>query len=122
MALEHEVKFVLHLELGESYIYGTAFTSGNLYSINIQQASNNLIVLPSDFTNIKESREALVSFELSGHSDTNKIFIRSEIKVGLGDLIEVYMSQDTDLFILSNQLPVEMTLDSIVHIDVTKLD
>jgi hypothetical protein len=122
MALEQEIKFVLNLELGESYIYGTAFTSDNSYSINIQQASNNLVVLPSDFTNIKESSEALVSFELSGHSDTNKIFIRSEVKVGLGDLIEVYMSQDTDLFILSNQLPVEMTLHNTVHIDVTKLD
>ena len=110
MALEHERKFVLNLELGESYIYGTAFTSDNSYSINIQQASNNLIVLPSDFINIKESREALVSFELSGHSDTNKIFVRSEVKIGRGDLIEVYMSQDTDLFILSNHLPVKMTL------------
>ena len=96
--------------MGESYLYGTAFMSDNSYSINIQQASNNLIVLPSDFTNIKESREALVSFGLLGDSDTNKIFVRSEVKVGRGDLIEVYMSQDTDLFILSNQLPVEMTL------------
>jgi hypothetical protein len=112
MALEQESKFVLNLELSESYIYGTAFTSDNSYSINIQQASNNLIVLPSDFTNIKESREALLSFRLSGHSDTNKIFVRSEVKVGRGDLVEVYMSQDTDLFTLSNHLPVEMTLNT----------
>lgn len=112
MALEQESKCVLNLELGESYIYGTAFTSDNSYSINIQQASNNLIVLPSDFTNIKESREALLSFRLSGHSDTNKIFVRSEVKVGRGDLVEVYMSQDTDLFTLSNHLPVEMTLNT----------
>jgi len=110
MALEQKSKFVLNLELGESYIYGTAFTSDNSYSINIQQANNNLIVLPSDFTNIKESREALVSFGLSGDNDTNKIFVRSEVKVGRGDLIEVYLSQDTDVFILSNHLPVEMTL------------
>jgi hypothetical protein len=110
MALEQESKFELNLELGESYIYGTAFTSDNSYSINIQQASNNLIILPSDFINIKESREALVSFGLSGHSEKNKISVRSEVKVGRGDLIEVYQSQDTDLFILSNHLPVEMTL------------
>ena len=45
MALEQESKFILNLELGESYIYGTAFTSDNSYSINIQQASNNLVVL-----------------------------------------------------------------------------
>ena len=106
MALEQESKFMLNLELGESYIYGTAFTSDNSYSINIQQGSNNLIVLPSDFANIKESLEALFSFGLSGHSDTNKIFVRSEVKVGS----EVYLSQDTDLFTLSNHLPVEMTL------------
>ena len=110
MALEQESKFMLNLELGESYVYGTAFTSDKSYSINIQQGSNNLIVLPSDFANIKESLEALFSFGLSGHSDTNKIFVRSEVKVGLGDLIEVYLSQDTDLFTLSNHLPVEMTL------------
>ena len=110
MALQQESKFELNLELGESYIYGTAFTSDSSYSINVQQASNNLIVLPSDFINVKESCEALVSFGLCGHSDTNKIFIRSEVKVGRGDLIEVYLSQDTDLFILSNHLPVEMTL------------
>ena len=103
MALQQVSKFVLNLELDESYIYGTAFTSDNPYSINIQQASNNLIVLPSDFINIEES------FGLSGYSDTNKI-LRSEVMVGRGDLIEVYMSQDTDLFILSNRLPVEMTL------------
>ena len=110
MALEEETKFELNSELGESYIYGTAFTSDNSYSINIQQASNNLIVLPSNFANIKDSREAVVSFTLPGHSDTNKIFVRSEIKKGHGDLIEVYLSQDTDLFTLSNRLPVEMTL------------
>lgn len=111
MALEQESKFVLNLELGESYIYGTAFMSDNSYSINIQQASNNLIVLPSDFINIDESGEALVSFGLSGHSDTNKIFIGSKVKLGRGDLIEVYISQDNDLFTLSNHLPVEMTLN-----------
>jgi hypothetical protein len=110
MALERESKFELNLELGESYIYGTAFTSDNSYSINIQQASNNLIVLPADFINIKESCEALVTFGLCGHSHTNNIFVRSEVKVGRGDLIEVYLSQDTDLFILSNHLPMEMTL------------
>jgi hypothetical protein len=110
MALQQESKFELNLELGESYIYGTAFTSDNSYSINIQQASNNLIVLPSDFTDITESREALVSFKLSGHSGTNEILVKSEVKVGPGDLIEVYMSQDSDLFTLSNHLPVEMTL------------
>ena len=110
MALEQESKFILNLELSESYIYGTAFTSDNSYSINIQQASNTLVVLPSDFINIGESREALVCFGLSGDSDKNKIFVRSELKIGRGDLIEVYLSQDDVLLNLSNHLPVEMTL------------
>jgi hypothetical protein len=110
MALEQESKFILNLELGESYIYGTAFTYDNSYSINIQQASNNIIVLPSNFTNIGESREALVCFGLSGDSDKNKVFVRSELKIGRGDLIEVYLSHDDVLLNLSNHLPVEMTL------------
>ena len=108
MALEQNSKFMLNLELGESYIYGTASTSDNSYSINIQQASNTLVVLPSDF--IKESREALVCFGLYGDSDKNKIFVRSEVKIGRGDLIEVYLSQDDVLLTLSNHLPVEMIL------------
>ena len=110
IALEQDCKFILNLELSESYIYGTAFTSDNSYSINIQQASNTLVVLPPNFTNIGESREALVCFGLSGDSDKNKIFVRSELKIGRGDLIEVYLSQDDVLLNLSNHLPVEMTL------------
>ncbi len=112
MALEQDSKFILNLELGESYIYGAAFTSDNTYSINIQQASNTLVVLPSDFINIEESREALVCFGMSGDSDKNKIFVRSEVKIGRGDLIEVFLSQDDVLLTLSNHLPVEMTLHS----------
>lgn len=110
MALEQVNKFILNLELGESYIYGTAFISDNSYSINIQQASNTLVILPSDFINMEESREALVCFALSGDSDKNKIFVRSEVKIGRRDLIEVYLSQDDVLLTLSNHLPVEMTL------------
>ena len=113
MALEQDTKFILNLELGESCIYGTAFTCDNSYPINIQQASNNLVVLPSDFINIKESREALVCFRLSGDSDKNKIFPSSEVKIGPGDLIEVYMSQDDVLLTLSNHLQVEMTLHTV---------
>jgi hypothetical protein len=110
MALEQESKFILNLELGESYIYGTAFTSDNSYSINIQQASNNLVVLPSNFTNMEESRKALVCFGLSGDSDKDKIFVRSEVKIGRGELIEVYLSQEDVLLNLLNHLPIEMTL------------
>jgi hypothetical protein len=115
MALEQESKFELNLELGESYIYGTAFTSDNSYSINIQQASNNLIVLPSNFINIKESCEALVSFGLCGHSDRNKIFVRSEMKVGRGDLIEV-------IHPIKSPASGNDFAYNTVHIDVTELD
>jgi hypothetical protein len=116
MALEQKSKFVLHLELAESYIYGTAITSENSYSINIQQASNNLVVLPSDFFNIKESNEALVSFGLPGSNNNTEMSMTSEVKVGRGDLIEVYVNQDNVLLTLANNLPIEMTM----HI--TKVD
>ena len=123
MSLEQDTKFVLNLELGERYIYGMAFTADNSYSINIQQASNNLVVLPSDFINIEESHEALVCFGFSGDSDKNNIFVRSEVKIGRRDIIEVYLSQDDVLLTLSNHLPVEMTLHTApVQIGVTKLD
>jgi hypothetical protein len=48
------------------------------------------VVLPSDFFNIEESSEALVSFDLPVDSNSNKISITSEVKVGRADLIEVY--------------------------------
>ena len=127
MAVEQESKFVLNLSVAESYIYGTAITSDNSYSINIQQANNNLVVLPSDFVDIKESTEALVSFNLpvdSNNNDNNKkISISSQVKVGQGDLIEVYVNQDDILLTLANNLPVEMTLAcNIVNMDITKVD
>jgi hypothetical protein len=117
----------LNLSVAESYIYGTANTSDNSYSINIQQANNNLVVLPSDFLDIKESTEALVSFDLpvdSNNNDNNKkISISSQVKVGQGDLIEVYVNQDDILLTLANNLPVEMTLAyNIVNMDITKVD
>ena len=127
MAVEQESKFVLNLSVAESYIYGTAITSDNSYSINIQQANNNLVVLPSDFLDIKESTEALVSFDLpvdSNNNDNNKkISISSQVKVGQGDLIEVYVNQDDILLTLANNLPVEMTLAyNIVNMDIAKVD
>jgi len=111
---EQENRFVLNLALAESYIYGTAITVDNSYSINIQQGSNNLVVLPSDFFNIEESSEALVSFDLPVDSNSNKISITSEVKVGRADLIEVYISQDNILLTLANNLPIEMTLHTML--------
>jgi hypothetical protein len=94
MAIEQQIRFVLNLSLAESYIHGTAIMSDKCYSINIQQATDNLVVLPADF------------------SDGNEITIISEIKVGPGDLIEVYLNQDNVLLTLANNLPMEMTLQT----------
>jgi hypothetical protein len=60
MAVEQENRFVLNLALAESYIYGTAITADNSYSINIQQGSNNLVVLPSDLFNILTSQWTVI--------------------------------------------------------------
>ena len=48
MALKQEIRFVLDLSLAESYIYGQATMYDKSYSINIQQASQQLLVLPKD--------------------------------------------------------------------------
>jgi hypothetical protein len=113
MALEQEIRFVLNLSLAESYIYGTATLDGKSYSINIQQATDQLVVLPSDFCDARESSPASVSFG-TYEDDTNndKINIISEIQVGQGDLIEVYLNEDNILLALANELPLEMTLQT----------
>ncbi|MFZ0329152.1 MAG: hypothetical protein WAL66_17805 [Nitrososphaeraceae archaeon] len=112
MAVEQQIRFVLNLSLAESYIYGTAIMSDKCYSINIQQATDDLVVLPADFSDIEWSSKALVSFGLSMASYSNKITIISEIKVGPGDLIEVYLNQDNILLALANNLPLELTLQT----------
>jgi hypothetical protein len=112
MAVEQEIRFVLNLSLAESYIYGTAIIYDKSYSINIQQARDKLVVLPADFFDIKGSSQALVSFGWPMDSNSNRIIMNSEIKVGQGDLIEVYLNQDNILLTLANNLPIEMTLQT----------
>lgn len=117
MALEQKIRFVLDLSLAESYIYGTAtiITSNNSYSINIQQATQQLIVLPTDVFYNKPADRALISFgRLSDKSknSNNNISIISEIKLGQGDLIEVYLNEDDIILDLANNLPMEMTLQT----------
>jgi hypothetical protein len=76
MALEQKIRFVLDLTLAESYIYGTAtiITSNKSYSVNIQQTTQQLIVLPADLFYIEPSDRALISFGgLSGKSKNGKI-------------------------------------------------
>lgn len=112
MAVEQEIRFVLNLSLAESYIYGTAIMYDKSYSINIQQAIDKLVVLPADFFDIEGSSQALVSFGWPTDSNSNKIIMNSGIKVGQGDLIEVYLNQDNILLTLANNLPIEMTLQT----------
>ena len=110
MALKQEIRFVLDLSLAESYIYGTATMYDKSYSINIQQASQQLLVLPKDSVYIEPSSRASVSFDCSPDNHSNEIIVTSEIIVGQGDLIEVYLSQDNVILALAHELPVQMTL------------
>ena len=117
MALEQKIRFVLDLSLAESYIYGTAtiITSNISYSINIQQATQQLIVLPTDVFYNEPADRALISLgRLSDKSknSNNNISIISEIKLGQGDLIEVYLNEDDIILDLANNLPTEMTLQT----------
>jgi hypothetical protein len=116
MALEQKLRFVLDLSLAESYIYGTAtiITSNNSYSINIQQATQQLIVLPTDIFYNGPPDRALISFgRLSDKSkNSNNTSIISEIKLGQADLMEVYLNEDDIILDLANNLPMEMTLQT----------
>jgi hypothetical protein len=110
MRLVQELKFLLHLSLNESYIYGTATMDDKWYSINIQQAKNQLIVLPQDFSDIGEPGNALISFSRQKNTNSKEISMTSEIHVGQRDLIEVYLDQDDMLLSLAKDLPVEITI------------
>ena len=73
-----EIKFALHLNLSESYIYGKATLNGKDYSINIQQAAKQMIVLPPDFSHIGELDKALISFSKDNDNNDKKISVPSE--------------------------------------------
>jgi hypothetical protein len=111
MKIIQDIRFLLQLSLSESYIYGTATIDGKHYSINIQQLGNRLIVLPSDFE-IDEPNNALISFirEADSNKNNKMISMTSEVQVGQGDLIEVYLDQDEMLLSLAKDLPAEITI------------
>jgi hypothetical protein len=100
----------LQLQLSESYIYGTATLDEKDYSINIQQAANQLVVLPQDFSYIGEIDKGLISFSRENDNNNKRIRIASEIQVGQGDLIEVYLDQDNILLSIVNDLPIEINI------------
>lgn len=74
--------------------------------INIQQAANQLIVLPQDFY-IREPNKALVSFGKNGDNNNKKVSTALEIQKGQGDLIEEHLD---DILLYANELPAEITL------------
>ena len=110
MRLVQELRFLLQLSLNESYIYGTATMDDKCYSINIQQAGNQLIVLPQDLSDFGGPANALISFSRQKNSNNKEISMTSDIQVGQGDLIEVYLDQDDMLLSLAKDLPVEITV------------
>ena len=110
METTRELKFALQLQLSESYIYGTATLDEKDYSINIQQAANQLVVLPQDFSYIGEIYKGLISFSRENDNNNKRISIASEIQVGQGDLIEVYLDQDNILLSIANDLPIEISI------------
>jgi hypothetical protein len=110
METTRELKFALQLQLSESYIYGTATLNEKDYSINIQQAANRLVVLPKDFSYIGEIDKGLISFSRENDNNNKRISIASEIQVGQGDLIEVYLDQDNILLSIANDLPIEINI------------
>jgi len=110
METTRELKFTLQLQLYESYIYGTATLDEKDYSINIQQAANQLVVLPQDFSYIGETDKGLISFSRENDNNNKRISIASEIQVGQGDLIEVYLDQDNILLSIANDLPIEISI------------
>ena len=112
-----ELKFALQLHLSESYIYGTATFDGKDYSINIQQGAKQMIVLPLDFSYIGELDKALISFSRDNDNNHKTITIASEIRVGQGDLVEVYLDQDNMLLSLANDLPIEIN----IHLNATSI-
>jgi hypothetical protein len=110
METTRELKFALQLQLSESYIYGKATLNEKDYSINIQQAANQLVVLPKDFSYIGEIDKGLISFSRENDNNNKRISIASEIQVGQGDLIEVYLDQDNILLSIANDLPIEISI------------
>jgi hypothetical protein len=103
-----EIRFALQLNLGESYIHGTAAIANDKpYSINIQQSNDQLIVLPRDFSNIEDFNQAAISFT---RQDGNGISLTSRLEIGQGDIIQVYINDDDVLLALAKDLPIDMII------------
>jgi hypothetical protein len=81
--------FNLHLDLGESYVYGQAVVGDKSYRINIQ-VGNQSVIFPSDFE--MDTDQALIYFDMG---EKNKIVINSTVTKGNRDMIELYVNDET---------------------------
>jgi hypothetical protein len=95
--------FNLHLDLGESYVYGQAVVGDKSYRINIQ-VGNKSVIFPSDFE--MDTDQALIYFDMG---EKNKIVINSTVTKGNRDMIELYVNDET-MQNLANVLPISMTM------------
>lgn len=95
--------FNLHLDLGESYVYGQAVVGDKSYRINIQ-VGNQSVIFPSDFE--MDTDQALIYFNMG---EKNKIVINSTVTKGNRDMIELYVN-DEIMQNLANVLPISMTM------------
>lgn len=95
--------FNLHLDLGESYVYGQVVAGDKSYRINIQ-VGNQSVIFPSDFE--MDTDQALIYFDMG---EKNKIVINSNVTKGNRDMIELYVNDET-MQNLANVLPISMTM------------
>ena len=84
----------------------------NIIQLTFNRQKTGAIVLPRDFSDISEPINALISFSTDddNNSSNKKISMTSEIQIGQGDLIEVYLDQVDMLLAVANDLPVEVTI------------
>ena len=95
--------FNLHLDIGESYVYGQAVVGDKSYRINIQ-VGNQPIIFPSDFE--MDTDQVSIYFDMG---EKNKIVLNSNVTKGNRDMIELYVNDET-MQNLANILPISMTM------------
>ena len=112
------VKFSLELDLGESYISGTAIENNDneinrneVYNINIQQGNESSLIAPDGIEINLEREELSISFGNANNQDIKEILIKTnKIEKKQQDMIELYVKDDNDILQLANSLPAYMTI------------
>jgi hypothetical protein len=86
--------------------------------INQLISNKQRISLPQDFSYIGEIDKGLILFSRENDNNNKRISIASEIQVGQGDLVEVYLDQDNILLLLqmiSNRDKIPVNATSIIN-------